>query len=569
MDVWSFLGTLGVTMLIMESGMHINFEKVASVGVKACVVAVLGTVCPLLVGMGLTNAFFPGKLMPDGLSAGVALAPTSVGISIKLLSDAKMLNSIAGQTVLTAAFVDDVFSLILLVLLSSLASGSTDAGPIIGLMIAAFAFLGAGVALAKFVYPRLVPRLVARFVERPAASIQPRDELQLLTMFVSLFGFAYIGSYIGSHLLGAFVAGMCYTQVPRSHHIWSHQMKRPLQILVRIFFACTVGFAVPVQEMLTLNAFLRGLAIGAAPGIMCKLISGIAVCVQYKNSEARRLAAKSSWLTFGGRVRPLMYLVGTSMIARGEFAFLVAYTARNMEVRDEDGNLSTMMGPDTYAMVTWALVWALILAPFMFKWALRVYANSAPIRRASVIGGESFRGDDFLIRVVGDHHTGMLHDLLDSLHAQDLDVLEARAEVKGDIDDKHHKDSDIFVVRPRGKQKDFDEEKLKEIKHELEELMGDGTQIMFQAIAHEVTEEHHRAARQASVSNSATAADAEPEPMLQHRVHMTSRIEIIEHELEREEREHRDSFQAPASDAGALSDATPAPAQLSTVEESI
>ena len=124
-------------------------------------------------------------------------------------------------------------------------------------------------------------------------------------------------------------------------------------------------------------------------------------------------------------------------------------------------------------------------------------------------------------------------------------------------------------MRPRGKQKDFDEEKLKEIKHELEELMGDGTQIMFQAIAHEVTEEHHRAARQASVSNSATAADTEPEPMLQHRVHMTSRIEIIEHGLEREEREHRDSFQAPAMDADALSDATPAPAQLSTVEESI
>ena len=55
-----------------------------------------------------------------------------VGISIALLSDSKMLNSIAGQTTLTAAFVDDVFSLILLVLLTNIAAGPVDAGMIIG-----------------------------------------------------------------------------------------------------------------------------------------------------------------------------------------------------------------------------------------------------------------------------------------------------------------------------------------------------------------------------------------------------------------------------------------------------
>ena len=31
-DIWSFAGSLGVTLLIMESGMHINFAKVAQVG---------------------------------------------------------------------------------------------------------------------------------------------------------------------------------------------------------------------------------------------------------------------------------------------------------------------------------------------------------------------------------------------------------------------------------------------------------------------------------------------------------------------------------------------------------
>lgn len=81
-------------------------------------------------------------------------------------------------------------------------------------------------------------------------------------MLASLVGFSAIGDQIGSHLLGAFVAGMCFTKVPLSHHIWVQQMKRILRWLIRIFFAATVGFAIPVSTMLTVSAFLKGLAIG-------------------------------------------------------------------------------------------------------------------------------------------------------------------------------------------------------------------------------------------------------------------------------------------------------------------
>ena len=127
MDIWSFAGTVGVTLLITESGMHINFEKVKMVGLRALGVAILGTALPLIFGMVLVGACFgTDYYYPDGFAAGCALAPTSVGISIKLLDDAKMLNSLAGQTTLTAAFVDDVFSLVLLVLLTALSEGNVQ-----------------------------------------------------------------------------------------------------------------------------------------------------------------------------------------------------------------------------------------------------------------------------------------------------------------------------------------------------------------------------------------------------------------------------------------------------------
>ena len=176
-DIWSFMGTVGVTLLIMESGMHINFEKVKQIGGQALIVAIVGTTAPLVLGMLLVGALFGQDAMyPDGFAAGCALAPTSVGISIKLLSDAKMLNSMAGQTTLTAAFIDDVFSLVLLVLLSSLAADADDAALVIVLRtIAAFAFLGAGVVGGKHVLP-MMDKPLSRIPFVRGASIQPRDE---------------------------------------------------------------------------------------------------------------------------------------------------------------------------------------------------------------------------------------------------------------------------------------------------------------------------------------------------------------------------------------------------------
>ena len=241
-DIWSFMGTVGVTLLIMESGMHINFGKVKQIGAQALVVAIVGTTAPLVLGMLLVGALFGQDTMyPDGFAAGCALAPTSVGISIKLLSDAKMLNSMAGQTTLTAAFIDDVFSLVLLVLLSSLAADADDAALVITLRtIAAFAFLGAGVYGGAHLLPML-DKPLGRIPFVRGASIQPRDEVHLFFMLIWLGLCAYLGSLIGSHLLGAFVAGMCFVNVPRSHQVWVTQLKRIIRWLIRIFFAATVG----------------------------------------------------------------------------------------------------------------------------------------------------------------------------------------------------------------------------------------------------------------------------------------------------------------------------------------
>ena len=78
---------------------------------------------------------------------------------------------------------------------------------------------------------------------------------------------------------------------------------------------------------------------------------------------------------------------------------------------------------------------------------------------------------------MGHHHIGMLREVLDMLHASGVDILEAKAESDGEFD------VDVFVVQSRGNQKDFDDDKLEEMKHELQELLNDAEcQITFEPL---------------------------------------------------------------------------------------
>lgn len=148
-SIWTMIGNVGVTLMIFQSGMHIHFDKVYQVGRKAFIVAIFGTFLPLGVGMAFVGFLFPDAgFFPSGFAAGCAFAPTSIDISIKLLDESKMLNTLAGQTTLTAAFIDDIFALGTLVLMQNLADGNVGPQSIITLIVASFGFLALGVVLA-------------------------------------------------------------------------------------------------------------------------------------------------------------------------------------------------------------------------------------------------------------------------------------------------------------------------------------------------------------------------------------------------------------------------------------
>jgi Kef-type K+ transport system membrane component KefB len=472
--------------MIFESGMHIDFSKVKIIGRQAFVVAVFGTLGPLLTGLLFVGLLFDGEFYPSGFAAGCAFAPTSVGISIKLLEESKMLNSMAGQTTLTAAFIDDVFSLVTLVIMQSLAAGELTAASIVVPIVGSFAFLAVAVYLSIYWFSRL-DRVLHRIKPAPDASIPPRDETQLGIMLLTLIVSAYLTSikgFIGSHLLGAFAAGMCFVNVPRSHVVWNAQMKRVVRWLVRIFFAASVGFAVPVGAMFTAAAFWKGMILGIVPCIATKVLSGMFGSVKYPNEEARQRARSASPVC--KYAQPQQLLVGMAMVARGEFAYLVADVAQSS---DYNGGPQKMMSPEVYASVVWALVMATIFSPVMFRWAIGIFERATPMSRSVAITVDPANlpegvqaTHEFGIRVASKHRPGVQRELLEGLHHMGVDILETEVHA---FAEPGSEDVDAFVasyvVLPRGPKKDFDDEKLQQMRHHIHELVDDHeAQILFE-----------------------------------------------------------------------------------------
>ena len=180
---------------------------------------------------------------------------------------------------MSAAFLDDIFSIICLVVLTNLAEGNLDpVTHVVVPLIASFAFVAFG-AIGSIYLPRIMPYLlddtVINFVAVSNRTIPLKDEMHMLYLIVCFVFFSWIGDVIGSSLLGGFVAGMLFASVPRSHLVWDQQFKRINRWLLRIFFSSTVAFSINISDLFTLEAFWKGAVVAAVPCLLSKIMAGI------------------------------------------------------------------------------------------------------------------------------------------------------------------------------------------------------------------------------------------------------------------------------------------------------
>ncbi|CAE8582489.1 unnamed protein product [Polarella glacialis] len=339
-DIFTLCGHIGVALMIFESGMHFDFEQAKTVGPWACAVAVLGTVLPIIGGAGVAVAFgYP--LYPDGMAVGTSLAPTSIGIALKLLHEARALQTYFGQAVMTAAFVDDVLSLILFSVLFSMRGGTLDFMTFLPLILGCLFMLVSIIAAVK-VWPTLIKCIFSKVPETKAGhKITRHDEVMWLLMFALLLAYSTITHFCGTHLWGCFMAGMSFAGEHHAHHVWVRQVKRHTCWLIRLFFACTLAWSIPINDLFTFDAFWKGTVMGIGPCVLTKVI-----CAPFMGGPR--------------------WVIGWAMVGRAEFAYFIAIMSKSLN----------MMEDKLFAILVWALIYATIFAPLIFRKVLANYLKT-------------------------------------------------------------------------------------------------------------------------------------------------------------------------------------------------
>ena len=262
--VFTTITDLGMFFLMLFAGVEMQPHKILRYSGGALVVAFGGMVLPLALGVGLGYLVLPESQLKavQSLFLGTALAITAVPATVRILVDLGQLESAIGQTIVSAAVFDDIFSLLLLAILTGImlfgeAPGIVEISLLIGKVVLFFVVTG---FVGLYVFP-----WGGRFMHLLKA-----QELEISAVLVGAFFFSVLAELLGLHfIVGAFVAGLYFGQNTIDLQSYE-QIKNSISamtfgFLAPIFFAA-IGFNLDFSALTEAPLFVAVLILIAFAG---------------------------------------------------------------------------------------------------------------------------------------------------------------------------------------------------------------------------------------------------------------------------------------------------------------
>ena len=248
MALASQLAEIGVMLLMFGVGLHFSLKDLLEVKKIALPGAVLQIAAATGMGMGL--AYLWGWSMGAGLVFGLALSVASTVVLLRALEDKGLLDSINGRIAVGWLVVEDLVTVLMLVLLPAIAGllGGTAAPGGDGNFWKALAITMGQVA-AFIAFMMLIGRkLFPWFLWRVAAT--GSRELFTLAVVATAVGIAYGSSELFgvSFALGAFFAGMVLRESELSHRAAHESL--PLRDAFSVLFFVSVGMLLDPMVLL-------------------------------------------------------------------------------------------------------------------------------------------------------------------------------------------------------------------------------------------------------------------------------------------------------------------------------
>lgn len=330
------LAEVGVMLLMFGVGLHFHVSHLAAVKW----IAIPGAIGQSLVATVLGAVAFSalGLSFGTGIVMGMAIAVASTVVLIRVLQDSGKLESPAGHAAVGWLIIEDIFTVIALVILPILGAqfaegagaGAEQTSGFFSTLVTALAKLGALVGIVFLAGSRLIPTVLVW-----VAKLRSRELFTLTVLVFSITIAAAAYAFFGASMaLGAFLAGMVVGQSPVSQQAASDAL--PLRDAFAVLFFVSVGMlfepAVVVEQPLLLLAAL-GITLIAKP-----------------------LAALFIVALLGRSVHTGL-VISLALAQIGEFSFILSELARRVGLMPEAGHS---------VLVATAII-SISLSPFLIR----------------------------------------------------------------------------------------------------------------------------------------------------------------------------------------------------------
>lgn len=262
------LAEIGVILLMFGVGLHFSLANLLEVRK----ISLPGAVAQIMVatGLGTAVAMIWGWAFGGALVFGLALSVASTVVLLRSLEERKLLKSLNGRIAVGWLIVEDLFMIIVLVLLPPLSGwlgGHTShkEESLAWILLITLIKISTFIALMLFVGRRFFPKLL-RHIEQTGSR-----ELFTLCVIAVAVGIAYAAARLFgvSFALGAFFAGMIMRESKFSHRAAEESL--PLREAFAVLFFVAVGMLFdplvvlehPLQVFIVTSIIIIGKSIAA------------------------------------------------------------------------------------------------------------------------------------------------------------------------------------------------------------------------------------------------------------------------------------------------------------------
>jgi Kef-type K+ transport system membrane component KefB len=346
-EVFHAITELGIFFLMLLGGIELSPVKLLKASKSAFIVATGGMIIPFALGFGFGFLVLPDSDIQtaQALFLGTVMAVTAVPVTIKSLMDLGKLDTRVGQTIISAAVIDDTLSLIMLAVLTAfLQSGSIPDLMALSLLLAkVILFFIVSSALGNFVFPA-----VGKYLVKSQA-----EEFEFSMLLIAAMAYALLAEALGMHfILGAFLAGLFFRRRTISSKTYDDILSKTNGIttgfLAPIFFA-SIGMHLDLRALQEIPGFVFALVAIATFG----KVFGAGACARMTGMSTREALA-----------------VGAGMNARGAVELIIA----NIALQAGIFNLPEPVPPVIEFMFSAVVIMAIVttvITPPALKFALR------------------------------------------------------------------------------------------------------------------------------------------------------------------------------------------------------